>query len=147
MPKSVSLYLVEAGDRAVERMIHESFRETMLDIESRMETRVRGKGEDGEERNDERTTRNLVYASFVHTETRPIDGIPDPHYHIHALRSTRRLIRKKSDGKQENSAILNAMRPSTKRRSMPVSPTGSWTTATQSAEPTATLSLRACLES
>ena len=48
-------------------------------------TRVRGKGEDGQVRNEEHTTGNLIYASFVHTETRPIDGIPDPHYHIHAF--------------------------------------------------------------
>jgi hypothetical protein len=27
--------------------------------------------------------RGMVYASFIHTVTRPIDGIPDPHYHIH----------------------------------------------------------------
>ena len=85
VPKSVSLYLVETGDRAVEQIIHESFKETMLDIEKRMETRVRGKGEDGQVRNEERITGNLIYASFVHTETRPIDGIPDPHYHIHAF--------------------------------------------------------------
>jgi uncharacterized protein (DUF736 family) len=26
----------------------------------------------------------MVYAAFVHTVTRPIDGIPHPHYHIHA---------------------------------------------------------------
>ena len=85
VPKSVSLYLVETGGRAVEQIIHESFKETMLDIENRMETRVRGKGEDGQVRNEERITGNLIYASFVHTETRPIDGIPDPHYHIHAF--------------------------------------------------------------
>jgi conjugative relaxase-like TrwC/TraI family protein len=85
VPKSVSLYLAETGDRAVEQIIHESFKETMLDIENRMQTRVRGKGEDGQVRNEERTTGNLIYASFVHAETRPIDGIPDPHYHIHAF--------------------------------------------------------------
>src|SRR6516164_8853984 len=85
VPKSVSLYLAETGDRAVEQLIHESFKETMLDIENRIETRVRGKGEDGQARNEERITGNLIYASFVHTETRPIDGIPDPHYHIHAF--------------------------------------------------------------
>jgi conjugative relaxase-like TrwC/TraI family protein len=85
VPKSVSLYLVETGDKIVERKIHESFEETMLDIESRMQARVRGAGENGQQRNEERTTGNLVYASFVHIETRPIDGIPDPHYHIHAF--------------------------------------------------------------
>jgi conjugative relaxase-like TrwC/TraI family protein len=85
VPKSVSLYLVETGDKIVERKIHESFEETMLDIESRMQARVRGVGDNGQQRNEERTTGNLVYASFVHSETRPIDGIPDPHYHIHAF--------------------------------------------------------------
>jgi hypothetical protein len=25
----------------------------------------------------------MVYAAFAHTVSRPIDGIPDPHYHIH----------------------------------------------------------------
>ena len=85
VPKSVSLYLVETGDKIVERKIHESFEETMLDIESRMQARVRGAGENGQQRNEERTTGNLVYASFVHTETRPIDSVPDPHYHIHAF--------------------------------------------------------------
>src|SRR5215831_376039 len=51
VPKSVSLYLAETGDRTVEQLIHESFQETMLDIENRVETRVRGKGEDGQVRN------------------------------------------------------------------------------------------------
>ena len=78
VPKSVSLYLVETGDRAVEQIIHESFKETMLDIEKRMETRVRGKGEDGQVRNEERITGNLIYASFVHTETRPNRWDPRP---------------------------------------------------------------------
>ena len=47
VPKSVSLYLAETGDREVERMIQEAFKGTMTDIERRMEGRVRGKGEDG----------------------------------------------------------------------------------------------------
>jgi hypothetical protein len=35
VPKSVSLYLVEAGDRTVERLIRESFKETMVEIEKK----------------------------------------------------------------------------------------------------------------
>ena len=27
----------------------------------------------------------VVYVSFVHRETRPIDGVADPHYHIHGF--------------------------------------------------------------
>jgi conjugative relaxase-like TrwC/TraI family protein len=59
-------------------MIHDSFTETMTDIEARMETRVRIGGQDRD-----RTTGNMVYASFVHRESRPIDGMADPHFHIH----------------------------------------------------------------
>jgi hypothetical protein len=50
-------------------------------VEARMETRVRGKRAEG--RDHDRITGNLVYAAFTHTVTRPIDGIPDPHLHVH----------------------------------------------------------------
>ena len=39
VPKSVSLYLAETDDSALERMIQEAFRETMADAENRMEAR------------------------------------------------------------------------------------------------------------
>jgi TrwC relaxase len=71
--------LALSGDRAVERMINEAFRETMFDVELRMETRVRGADEGGNQRDENRITGNMVYAAFVHTVSRPIDGIPDPH--------------------------------------------------------------------
>ena len=80
VPKSVSLHLALGVNAEVERMIMESFQETMALIESTMETRVRAKG--GEE---DRRTGNMVYASFIHRLTRPVDGIPDPHFHIHAF--------------------------------------------------------------
>ena len=78
VPKSISVYLAGTNDKAVERMIHDSFTETMTDIEARMETRVRIGGQDRD-----RTTGNMVYASFVHRESRPIDGMADPRFHIH----------------------------------------------------------------
>jgi conjugative relaxase-like TrwC/TraI family protein len=78
VPKSVSLYLAETGDKVVERAVRESFTETMADIGARMETRVRIGGQDRD-----RVTGNIVYASFVHKTSRPIDGVSDPHYHIH----------------------------------------------------------------
>jgi hypothetical protein len=62
---------------------HEAFRETMVDVEARMETRVRGADEGGNQRDENRTTGNIVYATFVHTVSRPIGGVPDPHCHIH----------------------------------------------------------------
>jgi conjugative relaxase-like TrwC/TraI family protein len=83
VPKSISVYLALTGDRGLERAINEAFRETMVDVEARMETRVRGADEEGNQRHENRMTGNMVYAAFVHTVTRPIDGVPDPHYHIH----------------------------------------------------------------
>jgi hypothetical protein len=72
--------LAETDDPALERMIQEAFMETMADAENRMEARVRVGDQDYN-----RTVENMVYAAFVHRETRPIGGIPDPHYHIHAF--------------------------------------------------------------
>ena len=85
VPKSVFLYVAMSGDRQVERMIMESFRETMTLIENAMQTRVRGKGRDGVERDCDRCTSNMMYAAFVHRETRPVEGISDPHFHVHAF--------------------------------------------------------------
>jgi conjugative relaxase-like TrwC/TraI family protein len=85
VPKSVSLYLAETGDRHVETLIQAAFKETMADIEQRMEARVRGKDGDGLSRDEDRATGNLAYAAFTHTVSRPVAGIPDPHYHLHAF--------------------------------------------------------------
>jgi conjugative relaxase-like TrwC/TraI family protein len=79
-PKSVSLYLAVNEDEVVEQMITEAVDETMAAIESRMETKVR-KGY----QQDYRLSPNMIYAKFIHRETRPVDGIPDPHYHIHVF--------------------------------------------------------------
>jgi conjugative relaxase-like TrwC/TraI family protein len=80
VPKSVSLYLAVNEDKVLEQMIAEALDETMAAIEARMETKVR-KGY----QQDNRLSPNMVYAKFVHSETRPVDGIPDPHYHIHVF--------------------------------------------------------------
>ena len=80
VPKSVSLYLALNQDKALEQIIAEALDETMSAIEVRMETKVR-KGYE----QDNRLSPNMVYAKFTHGETRPVDGIPDPHYHIHVF--------------------------------------------------------------
>ena len=80
VPKSLSLYLTVNEDKVVEQMITEAVDETMTAIESRMETKVR-KGY----QQDNRLSPNMVYAKFIHRETRPVDGIPDPHYHVHVF--------------------------------------------------------------
>jgi conjugative relaxase-like TrwC/TraI family protein len=80
VPKSVSLYLVLNNDKAVKGMIEEAFLETMAEVEGRIEARLRKAGAQ-----QDPVTGNLVFASFIHRETRSIHGIPDPHYHIHAF--------------------------------------------------------------
>jgi conjugative relaxase-like TrwC/TraI family protein len=85
IPKSLSLYLAIENDNEAREMVTKSFRETMQAIESEMSTRVRGVDGQGLQRKDEvRLTGNSIWASFVHDTTRPIDGMPDPHFHIHA---------------------------------------------------------------
>jgi conjugative relaxase-like TrwC/TraI family protein len=78
VPKSLSLYLATQEDQKVESMILDAFRETIALMEDNMETRVRVNG-----RNETRSTGNMIYARFTHREARPVNGLSDPHYHIH----------------------------------------------------------------
>ena len=45
-----------------------------------MKTRVRKDGQD-----TDRTTGNMVWAEFIHTTSRPVEGIPDPQLHAHVF--------------------------------------------------------------
>lgn len=54
--------------------------DTMALVETDARTRVRLEG-----KNEERITAHLVWATFVHYTTRPVDGIPDPHLHAHVF--------------------------------------------------------------
>lgn len=80
LPKSCSLLLATTGDEAIKKAFQESVAETMAQIEKRVATRVRiGR------KQEDRTTGNFAWCEFLHTTTRPLeDGLPDPHFHIHA---------------------------------------------------------------
>jgi conjugative relaxase-like TrwC/TraI family protein len=83
-PKSVTLALEMGGpngkgDDRVLTAMQESARETMAEIESFVQTRVRKNGADSD-----RQTGNMIWAEHVHRTTRPVDGLPDPQLHIHA---------------------------------------------------------------
>ena len=80
VPKSVSVLFGLTGDPELLRVFREAVRETMTDIEAETQTRVRAGGRD-----ETRLTGNLAYSLFVHTTSRPVDGIPDPHLHAHAF--------------------------------------------------------------
>jgi conjugative relaxase-like TrwC/TraI family protein len=85
VPKSVSLLYAMSGDQGIMDAFRASVDETMREIETEMKTRVRK-----ELTNADRTTGNMVWAEFIHTTSRPVDGIPDPqlHSHVFAFNST-----------------------------------------------------------
>ena len=83
-PKSVTLAYEMGGhngggDTGILTAMQESVRETMAEIETAVQTRVRKGGKD-----EDRPTGNLIWAEHVHRTTRPVEGIPDPQLHIHA---------------------------------------------------------------
>src|SRR5580704_17666895 len=80
VPKSVSLLYAMSGDQDIMGAFRAAVDETMRDIEAEMKTRVRK-----EFTNADRTTGNMVWAEFIHTTSRPVGGIPDPHLHAHVF--------------------------------------------------------------
>jgi hypothetical protein len=68
------------GDQAILGAFRGSVDETMREMEAEMKTRVRKGLQDRD-----RTTGNMVWAEFIHTTSRPVDGIPDPQLHAHCL--------------------------------------------------------------
>ncbi len=80
VPKSVSLLYALSGDQDVLTAFRGAVDETMRDMEAEMKTRVRVGGQD---RN--RTTGNMAWAEFIHTTSRPVDGVPDPQLHAHVF--------------------------------------------------------------
>jgi hypothetical protein len=53
--------------------------EAMREVEGDMQTRVRKGGVFAD-----RSTGNMVWASFTHELARPVAGVPDPQLHVHA---------------------------------------------------------------
>ncbi|WP_145350727.1 MobF family relaxase [Roseimaritima multifibrata] len=84
VPKSVSLTWAINSDERLVDALRETVRETMeLDVEPLMQRRVRqGKHAVSEQK---ATTGKLLYADFLHKTSRPVDGHPDPHLHVHAF--------------------------------------------------------------
>ena len=80
VPKSVSLLYALSGDHDIMDAFRSAVNETMRDIESEMKTRVRRGGRD-----ENRDTGNMVWAEFIHTTSRPVDGVPDPQLHAHCF--------------------------------------------------------------
>lgn len=79
-PKSVSLAYEVGGDERVMDAFRGAVQDTMSEMEGAMMTRVRSNG-----RNEDRATSNMVWGEFIHRTTRPVDGVPDPQLHCHAV--------------------------------------------------------------
>lgn len=80
VPKSVSLLYGLTEDAGMLDAFRGAVRETMQEMEVEMKTRVRRRGAD-----TNRTTGNMVWAEFIHTTSRPVDGVPDPQLHAHCF--------------------------------------------------------------
>lgn len=80
VPKSVSLLYAMSGDQDIMGAFRGAVDETMREMESEMKTRVRRARQD-----TDRTTGNMVWAEFIHTTSRPVDGMPDPQLHAHVF--------------------------------------------------------------
>lgn len=78
-PKSVSVLYALTGDERIAEAFRSSVIESMAEVEQEIKTRVRIGGKDSD-----RTTGNLLWGEFLHKTSRPIQGVPDPHLHIHA---------------------------------------------------------------
>jgi conjugative relaxase-like TrwC/TraI family protein len=80
VPKSVSLLYAMTGDAEILAAFRGAVDETMREMEAEMKTRVRKARKD-----EDRVTGNMVWAEFLHTTSRPVDGIPDPQLHAHVF--------------------------------------------------------------
>ena len=80
VPKSVSLLYATSGDQGILEAFRSAVDETMREMEAEMKTRVRMGRMD-----TDRTTANMVWAEFIHTTSRPVDGVPDPQLHAHVF--------------------------------------------------------------
>jgi conjugative relaxase-like TrwC/TraI family protein len=84
VPKSVSAVWAINEDEAILDILREAVHETMAkDVEPLMCRRDRS-GSKAFSRLRKKTG-NVVYADFLHKTSRPVDGIADPHLHVHAF--------------------------------------------------------------
>ena len=77
VPKAVTQAALYDG--RIEKVVDDSIRETMAEVESEMRVRVRKGG-----KNEDRVSGNLMYVIWPHETTRPLDdGTVDPQKHRH----------------------------------------------------------------
>jgi conjugative relaxase-like TrwC/TraI family protein len=80
VPKSLSIYLAITGDKVAESIARLAVDETMEAMESEMQCKVRKGG-----LQEDRGTGEMLYSKFFHRDSRPINGLSDPHWHVHCF--------------------------------------------------------------
>jgi conjugative relaxase-like TrwC/TraI family protein len=80
VPKSLSVYLAITGDQVAENIARSAVDETMRAMEIEMLCKVRKGGLD-----EDRRTGEMLYSKFFHRDSRPIDGLSDPHWQVHCF--------------------------------------------------------------
>ena len=66
--------------RAIRNIARSAVDETMRAMESEMQCKVRKGG-----LYEDRKTGELLYSKFFHRDSRPINGLSDPHWHVHCF--------------------------------------------------------------
>ena len=79
-PKSVTLAYELGGDERIVDAVRAAVEETMGEREGAMRVRVRTNGS-----REDRPSANMIWGEFIHRTTRPVEGMPDPQLHIHAV--------------------------------------------------------------
>ncbi|MEO1033391.1 MAG: MobF family relaxase [Bacteroidota bacterium] len=80
-PKSVSIFHALSDDDTALNIFQSSVHETMKEMESDMQTRIRVQNQ-----YDDRNTGALLWTDFIHQTARPVrDNLPDPHLHCHCF--------------------------------------------------------------
>jgi conjugative relaxase-like TrwC/TraI family protein len=80
VPKSLSVYLAITGDQVAEKIARSAVDEAMRAMEIEMQCKVR-KGR----LDEDRRTGEMLYSRFFHRDSRPINGLSDPHWHVHCF--------------------------------------------------------------
>jgi conjugative relaxase-like TrwC/TraI family protein len=80
VPKSLSIYLAITCDQVVEHIARSAVDETMGAMEFEMQCKVRKVG-----LSEDRRTGELLYSKFFHRDSRPINGLSDPHWYVHCF--------------------------------------------------------------
>jgi conjugative relaxase-like TrwC/TraI family protein len=80
LEKDKSVYLAKTKDHLFESLVHQALTERLKAMEAEVHTRVRIGGA-----LENRVTGQALFGVFIHRTTRPVDGVPDPHFHAHCV--------------------------------------------------------------